>query len=265
VVRGIVRDAATKDPVAGALVALLDTTATLVYGVSADVRGRYTLVVREPGIYAVVTTKAGYFREVSDWLTIAARDTFEVMPRLARPVTTLAPVLVEAQRDSLRALRVLGISLRNIGGTIVTPMEVDQARRGSRNVYDLVESLHVPTLRVKRMHVVAAPREYPGPSVLGDVTCVAYARTNRCVTVVVDGVRHASFADKAQLEQFISSQAVSYLVFLRPAEAGVLYGSGTSDGVLLIFTKSGATDGPGRQPEPAIAELPRERAQYGPC
>jgi hypothetical protein len=72
----------------------------------------------------------------------------------------------------------------------------------------------------------------------GHVSCVSFVRTNRCVTVVVDGVRHESFADMAQLERFVSRDQVWYLVFLRPGEAGVRYGTGASDGVLLIVTRA---------------------------
>ncbi len=236
-IKGVVRDATSATPVPGAFVALIDTSAALVYGVAADSRGRFTLQVRERGVYAVVATKEGYLEQTSAWLSLQPSDTLEVTPRMARLATTLAPVLVEAQRDSLRALSLLGLSLKNVGGTIVTPVEVSHARLGSRSMYDLIESLHVPTLRLKRMHVVKPPSEYPAPHVLGDLTCIAYARTDRCVTIIVDGVRHQSFADLAQLETFLSSESVDYLVFLRPAEAGVLFGTQSNNGVLIVVTK----------------------------
>jgi hypothetical protein len=40
-----------------------------------------------------------------------------------------------------------------------------------------------------------------------------------------------------QLEQLLPPVLISYMIFLRPQEAGVLYGTGAHNGVLIVVTK----------------------------
>ena len=74
-------------PISGAFVALVDTAATMVFGVSSDARGRFTLLVRQRGVYAVIATKDGYIDQESGWLSLEPRDTLEVITRMARRAT----------------------------------------------------------------------------------------------------------------------------------------------------------------------------------
>jgi carboxypeptidase family protein len=231
-VRGVVHDASNGEPVFRAFVALIDTASNVVIGVTSDSRGRYTIPVREAGIYAVVGTREGYARQVSNWFEITGRETVEVTVRLARLISTLSPVIIEAQRDSIRALSMLGLSVKSLGGTIITPAEVDAASLKSSTMSDLIGTLHLPTLRVKYMHF-----EADRGILAGWYTCIVYTRTGRCVTVVIDGVRHTDLADLVQLDNLVAGAHVAYMVFLQPQEAGVLYGTSSDTGVLLIVTK----------------------------
>jgi carboxypeptidase family protein len=231
-VRGTVHDASSGAPVFRAFLALIDTASNVVIGVTSDSHGRYAIQVREPGIYAIVGTREGYARQVSNWFEITGRDTLEVTVRLAPLIRTLSPVIIEAQRDSIRALSTLGLSVKNLGGTIITPAEVDAASLRSSTMSDLIGTLHLPTLRVKYMHLDAARGV-----LAGWYTCIVYTRTGRCVTVVIDGVRYTDLADLVQLDNLVAGAHVAYMVFLQPQEAGVLYGTGSDTGVLLIVTK----------------------------
>ncbi len=235
-VKGVVRDAETNKGVPRAFVSLIDTTATPVFAIPTDSRGRFTLRVPEPGIYAVLAYKDGYLKQTSGWMEVTARDTFEVTPKLARLSTTLTPVLIEAERDSLRETSFFGQSLKALGGVLVTPTQVRLAAEQSPDIYDLVNSLRVQALRVKTITILE-----PQPGLLpGVYQCIVYSRTNKCVMLVIDGMRFPNLGDQLQLQGLLSPSGVSHMLFLRPEEAGVLFGDGSQNGVLAITTKAAA-------------------------
>lgn len=232
-IRGSVRDAESREIVRSAFVALLDSSAAILTGVSVSNRGRFSLVVPVPGVYAVATVKDGYVRQVSGWIEVSAIDTIEVTVRLARLANTLSAVLIEAERDSIRRSGILGLSSRAINGTIVSESEVAIAAVSAHTAYDLVESLHIPSLVTRIVQI-----DGPMPRVLpGTYRCIAYRRTNGCVTVVMNGQRYSSLSDLLQIDGTIGAGDISYLVFLRPEEAGTLYGSETINGVLIVGRK----------------------------
>lgn len=71
----------------------------------------------------------------------------------------------------------------------------------------------------------------------GMYRCIAYRRNNQCVTIVINGQRYTSLGDLLQLEGTLGHSDISYMVFLRPEEAGTLYGSESTNGVLVIVRK----------------------------
>jgi hypothetical protein len=130
--KGTVRDSETRGPVRSAFVVLLDSTAGVVVGTTVDARGRYTIAVPESGVYAVATSGTGYLTNISSWIAMAATDSFEVNVKLARAVNTLAPVVIEAQRDSLRNVGIPD-DVKDRRRTIVTPAEVAIAAQTRRH------------------------------------------------------------------------------------------------------------------------------------
>lgn len=235
-VKGVVRDAETNKAVPNAFVSLLDTTATPVFAIPTDSRGRFTLRIPEPGIYAVLAYKEGYLKQTSGWMEVTAKDTFEVTPKLARLATTLTPVLIEAERDSLLGTSYFGQSLKALGGVLMTPTQVRLAAEQSPDIYDLVNSLRVQALRVKSIHIEQAQKGL----LPGLYQCIVYSRTNSCVMLVIDGMRFPNLGDQLQLQGLLTPNGVSHMLFLRPEEAGVLFGDGSQNGVLVITTKAAA-------------------------
>jgi hypothetical protein len=205
----------------------MDTTGTVVYGARTDRRGRYVIQLRYPGIYAVVATYPGHLREISGWLTLTAADSLDVVSSLAQFRTQLSPVVIRGQQDSLRALRVFGLSLKMFGGTIMTPAEVTEAAKRSVTVYDLVQSLHVPSLRIAYMFDGVVWRN-----------CVTFVRTGGCVIPVIDGVVFQK--DATELHTLIGPESIAYMMYMRPTEATTFYGTLASNGVLFIVTKGAA-------------------------
>mgnify|MGYP006341416185 FL=1 len=58
--------------------------------------------------------------------------------------------------------------------------------------------------------------------------------------LVIDGMRFPNLGDQLQLQGLLSPSGVSHMLFLRPEEAGVLFGDGSQNGVLAITTKAAA-------------------------
>ena len=235
-VKGIVRDSETRAPVRSAFVVLLDSTAGVVIGTAVDSRGRYTIAVPESGVYAVATSGTGYVTNISSWIAMAASDSFEVNVKLQRAVNTLAPMVIEAQRDSLRNVGIPGVMSKIVAGTIITPAEVAVAAQTAASPYDVLQTLNVATLEIKTMYLDGGrpnERQIHG----GMYRCIAYRRTGGCVTIVVNGQRYSSMSDLVELDGLLGATDISYMVFLRPSEAGLIYGEETTNGVLVIVRK----------------------------
>lgn len=234
--KGTVRDSETRAPVRSAFVVLLDSAAGVVVGTAVDSRGRYTIAVPESGVYAVATSGTGYVTNISSWIAMVATDSFEVNVKLARAVNTLAPVVIEAQRDSLRNVGIPGMMSKIVAGTIVTPAEVAMAAQTAASPYDVLQTLNLSTLEIKTMLLTAPPPGQRGIHA-GMYRCIAYRRTGSCVTVIVNGQRYSELSDLLQLEGLLGATDISYMVFLRPSEAGTIYGQETTNGVLIIVRK----------------------------
>jgi hypothetical protein len=137
-IQGTVRDAATTRTLDGAFAAVIDTSGAIVSAISTDRHGKYAIRLNAPGTYAVVATYPGYRREISRWMSISATDSLDVVSSLAPVITQLTPVVIRAERDSLLALRSLGLSPRALGGTIRTPLQVREVADKSLSVYDVM-------------------------------------------------------------------------------------------------------------------------------
>ena len=226
-IQGTVRDASTTRTLDGAFAAVIDTSGAIVSAMSADHRGKYAIRLSAPGTYAVVATYPGYRREVSRWLSMTPSDSLEVGSNLAPVVTRLTPVVIRAERDSLLALRNLGLSPRALGGTIRTPLQVREAADKSSTVYDVLQALRVPGLTIKYRFEQNTWRN-----------CVIWVRTGGCVLTVIDGAPHPN--DAYGLDMLLAPALISYVFYLRPDEAATFFGTQSTNGVLFIVTK-GAT------------------------
>jgi hypothetical protein len=225
----------SASPLEGAFVSLLDTAGTIAGGVSTDRSGRFVLVAPEPGVFAVMARSLGYQREISGWLRLGSADTLEVTFRLERIAITLSPIVVSAQRDSLLELRAWGIPIRSLAGTLVTEAEVMHAAAGTTRMTETVQNLRLPSVYLKHFVVSKGDARVEGPR-----SCLALTRTSGCITVVIDGLRLTTADQLYQLDEVMRPELVKGMVFLRPAEAGVLFGGESANGVLLILTKTGA-------------------------
>ncbi len=235
-IRGTVRAGDSGDAQRDILVSLLDTSASVIAAVRTDAAGRFRLPVAEPGTYAVTAVAIGYQRVTSGWLQLKTEDTLDVTLRLPRLANILTPVTITAQRDSLMALDVMGVSLRTLAGTFVTQGEIERASTATSNITEVVQNLRIPAIALRHFKVNTGD-----PRLDGERSCLVYSRAvrNACVTVVIDGIKYTSDENLLQLDSFLKPEQIRGMVFIRPAEAGVLFGADTCNGVLLVITKTG--------------------------
>jgi hypothetical protein len=99
---------------------------------------------------------------------------------------------------------------------------------------EVLQNLRIPTLYLKHFEVKTGDPRIDGPR-----TCLTFVRTDGCVTIMIDGLRLASDEQLYHVDEAIRPEQVKGIVMLRPADAGVLFGSETANGVLMIITKTG--------------------------
>ena len=223
----IARDSATAAYLPDVLISLLDTTAGVVTAMRTDHSGRAELAVPAPGSYAVRALRIGWRPIVSGWITIAGSDSLEITVRMPRIVVNLSPVVIRAQRDSISHLVPPGINVKSLTGRLVVPAEVAAHAPGSRDYVDVIGSVGVAGLTVNTWRD-AWQRER---------RCIGSSRSisrRECVAVYVDNVR----TDPEAAMDLATPDRLHFAIWLRPGDAGVLYGTGTSDGVLLLFTNA---------------------------
>lgn len=222
-IRGVVLDSLTRQPVEGAIVTLLDSTADVVALVRTSDRGRFALTGKGSAFYAFDARSLGYRRHISQWVTLAHDDTVEVTVRISRLPISLSAVRIRAERDDIRARPFLGMSFRAMGAQIITPSELDAFRGGERDYLDLLQWVLPPAFAVRTLDAAFATR------------CVTLIRAQRCSLVFVDNMR---MADAATAIAVTPPEQIHHVVVVRPADAGVLFGTGSEAGVIMIFTKA---------------------------
>lgn len=225
VVRGAIRDS-TSTPIRDALVAVVDSGARVLASVRTDARGEYRVQLSRPGEVAIFARRLGFTPKRSPFQVIGATDSISIDLTLSGAPVRLSAVLIRSQRDSIRQTRVFGMDMRTIGGTIITPAQVDQAVMGARNILDVFN----------RQAVL-------GFSVDEDRGCIIHERgfPRECLPAIVDGML---VPDGRALRDMVAPETIDYMMVLRGHEVGVLFGSISEQGVVVVVTKNGLKRGP---------------------
>lgn len=222
-IRGVAVDSVTRDPLPDILVTLVDSAANFLGAARTSDRGRFVFNGRGSGYYALDLRAIGFKRLTSPWIPLAASDTVEVTLRVVRVPVSLSPVMVRAERDAILDRPFLGMNFKAMGARILTPSEINAVRGGARDYVDLVQSLGP---------VGYLPRSVDGRT---NARCISWMRTGGCMLVFVDGMR---MNDPQQAIDMAPPEQVSHVILMRASEAGVLFGTGASSGVLMVFTKA---------------------------
>jgi hypothetical protein len=222
--RGSVRDSSGA-PLREAQVTLVDTALRVAGMVRTDVRGEFRIRTPGPGYYGLQIRRLGYVPHATNWLELEEGDAFAIDVVLRPAPVTLSAVTVRAQRDSLSRRTVFGLNLRSIGGSLITPAEIESRAAGARNIVDVIAAVGPPW--------ISSTDTPDGP-------CVSTRRGGAgggpCLLVLVDDVR---IDPPASLGDVVTIDAVDHVVLLRASEAGVLFGTGAHNGVLLVYTRTG--------------------------
>ena len=223
----VVTDSTRGSTLEGALVSLLDKNADLLIMQRTKDGGRITFPISEgAGHYAISVQRFGFQSLVSNWIPVANTDTLEVTIRL-RPVTELPAVVIRGQRDSITPLLPPGINPKAISGRIIVPAEIENHSMGARDYVDVLGSIGIAGLTTA---IVRADRFRPEHRCIASVRSVT---TRECIAVYVNNMRTTS----DQAVDLATPENLDFAVWLRPEDAGVLYGTGTMEGVLLLYTK----------------------------
>ena len=213
-VRGRLIDAQTGDGVGGASVGLMGTGFRVVSEPDGDFRFRDVL----PGEYTLEAEHLAYGRRGEPVNIASGADMTLEMAVSQRPIE-LPPLRVEVAAENLVDMA--------MGGMVISSEELDPVRDRSRDVLDLLRNQGLPGLVIRRQAGEFCVGFTPGQSRM--------FRTGSCVPAVVfvDNVR----ASRPQQAVDLPAEVVDRIVLYRPVQAGNLFGLGSGNGVLMIFTK----------------------------
>jgi hypothetical protein len=223
VVRGVVRETESRTPIPGVAVYVRDTAKKVIGFERTDERGRFSLRLAQAG-FTLHATRVGYSPESVVTRGLEPLDTTNVLIDMRQIIVRLVPAVIEGERRRIRDVRVLGLSLKTMSTSIITPSEIAVASRGARDYLDAIR--------------VALPA---GVMVNERSRCVTMARGagfggRTCAMVFIDGVLVLSSENAVTIAQ---PQWLDHAIFVRPTDAGARFGTGAAGGVLLLFTKYG--------------------------
>jgi len=212
-----VRDTAGR-PIPQVALTLIDSSGDARATARTGATGIAHLPRADTGAFRVFARRFGFRPRQTEYLRISATDTIAIRLTLERVATVMDPVLILAQRDSVRSNRnPFGINLRATGGHIVTPSEIDFAMLGARDAADMLARRALPGLIIDQ--VKRCPRSNRGGG---------------CLPFVIDG---QLFTDGSAMQDVVVPEMIDYMVILRGSEVGVRYGSIGYNGIVLIATK----------------------------
>lgn len=221
-IRGRVMDRQTGEAVPDATVALegQDTTFLAV----TDGRGLFAFPDVNGGEYRVTVRHLAYGEHV-EGVSVEPDAVVALRILISQQAIELDPLVVEAMSERELRDRSRGTMIQE-----VTRAEIERAARTSYHLGDILRQT-VPGLRV-----------YDTPSSPGARVCIEFRGrrsirfANACQSVVLmlDGVR---MSDPSSIYNTIQPNSIQRIEVVPPAEAGLLYGSESAFGVLLIETR----------------------------
>ena len=214
-VGGRLLDASAATPVTGAVVWLRGTS---IRGLT-DGSGRFNLKDVPPGTYMLMSEHLAYGTKMDTLEVPSGRRLTVEMMLDTRPIE-IAPIDV--------TVNAIPTPVRAMGGIRISPAAVERVRHISRDVTDILRAQHLAGVIVRR--------ESDGS------LCVGYAPgqvrmmfRSGCVPMVIflNGVRSTN----TDMVLRLPPDAVDRMVIYKPVEAGSLFGLGSGNGVLMIYTK----------------------------
>lgn len=213
-VTGQLVDNASDDGVEGAEAWLRGTS----HRVLTDGSGRFEMEGVVPGTYMLMTDHLAYGTKM-DTLVVPADQRLAVEMRLDTRPIEVAPLTVTTEAAPITIDR-------RRGGIVITRQEIDEVRQMSRDASDILRSLHVPGVIVRRIN--------DGRTCVGFTSAQVKMNQTGCVEMVVfiNDVR----ATNPEIALRMNPDGIERMVVYKPVEAGNLFGLGGGNGVWMIYT-----------------------------
>ncbi len=215
-VSGHILDAASGAPVTDAEVWLRGTSFRAVTGS----RGDFRFGDVPPGTYMMFARHLQYGTK-QDTLIVQSGRTMTVDMRVDTRAIEIAPITVTV--ESVPTTR------RAMGGFTITREDIDKVRGRVRDAADILQAQHVPGIIVRRRSDSSLCVGYTS----GQVRMYQNV-SGGCVpmTIFINDVR----ATNTDLALQMPPESIDRIVVFKPLEAGNLFGAGSANGVLVIYT-----------------------------
>ena len=250
IIRGTLLDDKTERPIELASVLMRDSASFVVASATTDSAGNFVLRAPRPGTFTLLARRIGYRTDVSPELTLVGGQTLEMDFLIAvRPVSLATVTVTEEQRRARRDL-IAGLDVRTLGSRLVTPEKIELLAARTGSVAEVLRWQNIPGLwveddgfgstclkilrgRVAGNGVGSMSRQSGQESSVESVrpgNTPQAADDRGCMAMYLDDALFSNLddLDPAQIER---------MVLLMPDEAGGLFGTGSSKGVLLIYSK----------------------------
>lgn len=204
-----------------------------------DSAGTFRFRTVPPGEHRIDVRHVAY-RDWTDTVRLAPGDTAALRLQVAKRVVELEPVEVDVDRPE-RA-RFFGEASRTYA---LEGDELDEARRRSTGVAELLRALEAPGLTVREERIEEDP---PGPveaPIRKRTVCVEVSRQSgrgagcSMVDVYIDDVR---VSNPARRLRAMDESVIGRVEFIPASQAGARYGTGSGLGVLVIETRNRGRD-----------------------
>lgn len=214
---GTLRDQDRGWGIEDAEVALLGTRHRAVSGSG----GSFRFPRVPPGEYTLKVSHLAY-GERSDRVRIEDGTAVNVTVNMSVDPIELAPIEVEGQA-------IVDLDGIVAGGTLISAQDVEQVRHRARDLADILRMQHMTDLVVRRGAT--------GELCVGVTTGQVRMFRGDCTSAIfyVDNAR-VSVPD---MVVNMSANDIDRIVVYRPVEAGNLFGLGSGNGVIAVYTKSG--------------------------
>lgn len=208
-------DAISSEPVEGAEAWLRGTD----FRALSNANGGFVFENVPAGAYMLMTDHLAYGMRM-DTLDVPEGLRLMVEMKLDTRPIKIAPITVTVEAAPVR-------SVRARGGIVITSQQIDKVRQRARDASDILRSLHLPGILVKRGS--------NGTICVGYITGQVKMFQTGCVEMLIfiNDVR----ATNPNIAARLSPDAIERMVIYKPVEAGNLFGLGAGNGVWMIYTR----------------------------
>ncbi len=222
IVKGVLRDSGTKQPILLGTVALLDTTLAVVDQVLTDEKGAFLLNAPKPGAYYVLADRLGYRRSVDGILELGAGGSIDVDFFLRPEPLVLDSIVVAARRErDARHLTTVGFyERRDQGfGHFITSDQIE--KRAAFEPADLLRT--IPGVKTQK-------------GLLGTQVLFNRGRRDCIPAIYLDAAR---IADSTSIEQVVAVEDIAAVELYTRATTVPLQWGGISAGcgAMVIWTR----------------------------